>query len=93
MRFSDWLFAREGRHHEISLSHLIERVFVWLTQERGRPAETVAAALCRDAVRSGQAELPAMVKEHLPAGAAAPVPREKAALGRTVRRQARHRTE
>ncbi len=93
MRFSDWLFAREGRRHGIGLPQLIEQVFIWLTQERGRPAESVAAALFQDAQRSGHEELPAMVKAHLPADAIAAISDRRAASVRTTRRQARHRGE
>ncbi len=91
MGFSDWLHAREGRLHGIALPHLMEQVFFWLTQGRGRPAESVAAALCRDALRSGQAELPPAVKEHLPAGAAAALSAWRRDSARTTRRQERHR--
>jgi hypothetical protein len=91
MRFSDWFYAREGRRHGIALPHLVEQVFVWLTQERGRPAEFIAAALCQDALRAGQAELPPVVKAHLPASAGAALSAQRAISPRTTRRQARHR--
>jgi len=93
MRFSDWFHARENRSHGISLTHLIEQVFVWLTQERGRPAASIAAALYEDAQRSGHEELPAAVKAQLPAGAVAALSCRSRTLGRAARRQARHRTE
>jgi radical SAM superfamily enzyme YgiQ (UPF0313 family) len=90
MRFSDWFYVREGRRHGIGLPQLIEQVFIWLTQERGRPAEFIAATLFEDAQRSGHEELPAAVKAHLPASAIAAIFDRRAASVRTTRRQARH---
>jgi hypothetical protein len=91
MRFSDWFYGREGRRHNIGLPQLIERVFIWLTQERGRPAETIAAALYQDALRAGHEELPPEVKAHLPVSAVAALSAKRADSVRTTRRQARHR--
>jgi radical SAM superfamily enzyme YgiQ (UPF0313 family) len=93
MRFSDWLFAREGRRHGIGLPQLVEAVFLWLTQVRGRPEEVVAVALCQDALRAGHEELPPPVKAHLPAGALAALSVRHLDSIRTTRRQARHRGE
>jgi hypothetical protein len=93
MAFSDWFYASESRRHGISLPHLIEHVFGWLTQTRGRPAAVIAAALFEDAQRSGHEELPAVVKAHLPASAIAVISDRRAASVRTTRRQARHRGE
>ena len=91
MRFSDWFYAREGRCHGIALPHLMEQVFLWLTQERGRPADAVARSLWQDACRSGQAELPPAVKAQLPASAVAALSAQRADSARTTRRQERHR--
>jgi len=91
MRFCDWFYRWEGKRHGISLPHLIEQIFVWLTQTRGRPAEAVAAALYQDALRTGHTELPPIVKEQLPASAVAAISSKQAVFGRTTRRQARHR--
>jgi hypothetical protein len=93
MRFSDWFYGREGRRHNIGLPQLIGQVFIWLTQERGRPAETIAAALYQDALRAGHEELPPEVKAHLPVSAVAVLSAKRADSVRTTRRQARHRTE
>jgi hypothetical protein len=93
MRFSDWFYAREGRRHRIGLPDLIARVFVWLTEERGRPADAIAAALYQDALRTGHTELPPEVKAHLPADAVAAISSKQTAFARTARRQARHRGE
>ena len=91
MRFSDWFYAREGRHHGIALPHLIGQVFRFLTGERSRPAGAVAESLWRDARRTGQAELPPVVLAQLPAGLAAASSHRSPATSRTTRRQARHR--
>jgi radical SAM superfamily enzyme YgiQ (UPF0313 family) len=91
MRFSDWFYAPEGRRHGIALPHLIGQVFRFLTEERLRPADAMADSLWRDARRTGQAELPASVLAQLPAGAAAASSHQGPAMGRTTRRQARHR--
>ena len=91
MRFSDWFYAREGRHHGIALPHLVEQVFRFLTEERSRPADATADSLWRDARRTGQTELPAVVHAHLPAGAVAASSHGVPVPGRTTRRQARHR--
>jgi radical SAM superfamily enzyme YgiQ (UPF0313 family) len=91
MRFSDWFFAREGRRHGIALPHLIGQVFTFLTQERGRPPAAIAERLLRDARRTGQPELPAVVRAHLPAGAPIASSHERPVLSPTTRRQVRHR--
>jgi B12 binding domain/Protein of unknown function (DUF4080)/Radical SAM superfamily len=91
MRFSDWFYAREEKRHGIPLPHLVEQVFVWLTQGRGLPAESIAAAIYKDALRAGQAELPPAVKAHLPARAIAALSDQRTTSPRTTRRQARHR--
>jgi radical SAM superfamily enzyme YgiQ (UPF0313 family) len=93
MRFSDWFYGREGRRHNIGLPQLIGQVFIWLTQERGRAAETIAAALYQDTLRAGHEELPPEVKAHLPVSAVAALSAKRADSVRTTRRQARHRTE
>jgi len=90
--FSDWLFAREGRRHGISLARLTELVFDFLVQNRGQPAAEVAAALAADVRRTGRGDLPPPLRPHLTgvpptAGAGAPAHRS----ARRARRQARHR--
>ncbi len=89
LQLSEWLFAREGKHHGISLARLMERVFEWLLAQ-GRVAPAVAAAaLWADFQRAGRAELPPFLKPHLPAVVLAdPVARR--AAHRTTKRQQRH---
>jgi Protein of unknown function (DUF4080)/Radical SAM superfamily/B12 binding domain len=91
LRFSNWLYARENRRSGIALPHLLEQVFVFLTQERGLPPIAVAECLCRDARRSGQTELPAAVKKQLPPAMTRFSKAVPAAANSTTRRQNRHR--
>jgi Protein of unknown function (DUF4080)/Radical SAM superfamily/B12 binding domain len=91
LRFSDWLYARESRRSGIALPHLLEQVFVFLTQERGLPPVAVAESLCRDARRSGQTELPAAIKRQLPAAMTRFSKSVRATANSTTRRQRRHR--
>lgn len=71
LRLSDWLHATHGRLHAIALVTLIERVFVFLTQELGQPAAETAAALARDFQRGDRREVPPFLRPHLPADAIA----------------------
>jgi len=89
-RFSDWFHLHEGRHHAIALPHLVEQIFGFLTQERGLPPATVAAALARDARRTGQKELTPSVRAHLPADDVGARSVRPPTHGHT-RRQERHR--
>jgi hypothetical protein len=89
-RFSDWFHLHTGRHHAIALPHLVEQIFLFLTQERGLAPATVAAALARDARRTGQKELTPSVRAHLPADDVGARSVRPPTHGHT-RRQARHR--
>ena len=53
MLFSDWLFAKTGKTHEIALERLFDLVHAFLTAELGVAADTAAAALRRDYEASG----------------------------------------
>ena len=91
LRFSDWFHAGEGRHHGIALPRLMERVFAFLVEQRGRSAVAVAGAMVEDCRRTGQRDLPPSIRAHAPApvaGSPAVIPR---ASTQTARRQARHR--
>lgn len=89
--FSDWFFAREGRHHGLALSRTMERVFGFLVEERGLAPDEVAAALVRDCRRTGYLELPAAVKPFAPKEALAALNAQRGAAAQNTRRQARHR--
>jgi len=66
MAFSEWYYAREGRHHAVALVRTMERVFEYLIQERGVDPVRVATALWEDYRRGGHAELPPFLRPHLP---------------------------
>jgi len=53
MHFSDWLYARTGRTHEIALERLAEAVLEFLTTERGVDPAFAIATLQRDYEASG----------------------------------------
>jgi radical SAM superfamily enzyme YgiQ (UPF0313 family) len=91
LRFSDWFFAREGRHHALALSRTMERVFEFLVGERGLAAAEVAAALVRDCRRIGYLEVPAAVRAHATKEALAELAGRRGAGDRNTKRQSRHR--
>ena len=53
MQFSDWLYARTGKTHEISLERLFEHVHGFMTGELGIARESASAALLDDYGASG----------------------------------------
>lgn len=67
LQLSEWLHATHGRLHAIALVTLLERVFVFLTQELGQPAGAVATALARDFQRGDRREVPPFLRVLLPA--------------------------
>ncbi len=89
LRFSDWFFAREGRHHALALSRTMERVFEYLVAERGLVAAEVAAALVRDCRRIGYLEVPAAVRAHAPKAALDELAARRGLDARNTKRQAR----
>ncbi len=89
MRLSEWLFAREGKHHGISLARLMERVFEWLLAQGRVSPEVAALALWEDFKRAGRAECPPFLKPHLPS-VALDDPKARREANRTTKRQQRH---
>ncbi|HLP02306.1 MAG TPA: DUF4080 domain-containing protein [Opitutaceae bacterium] len=89
--FSDWFFAREGRHHALALSRTMERVFEFLVHERGLAPEVVAAALLRDCGRIGYLELPAAVRPFASREGLAELAARRGSPAQNTKRQARHR--
>jgi radical SAM superfamily enzyme YgiQ (UPF0313 family) len=81
LRFTDWLYARTGKTHEIALERLVALVQEFLTGELGLEAGVVAATLQRDYEASGAKGRLALLD-----GAQ----RRAAASGRRRLRQARH---
>ena len=71
LRWSDWLFAREGRTDSIALPRLMERLFDFLTGELGGDAKAVAEAMLRDFSRAGRRDAPSFLNALLPEQAAA----------------------
>lgn len=93
MALGDWLWARAGQTDGLSLLRLMELVFVFLTEERGHPAETVASTLWRDFTRAGRTDRPpGWLAKHLPREAASSSSRKMKSGVKTVnaKRQERH---
>jgi radical SAM superfamily enzyme YgiQ (UPF0313 family) len=89
LAFSDWFYAREGRHHALALSRTMERVFEFLVSECGLAAEEVAAALVRDCRRIGYLEVPAAVRVHAPKAVLDELAARRGLDARNTKRQAR----
>jgi radical SAM superfamily enzyme YgiQ (UPF0313 family) len=85
MALSDWLWSRVGQTHGISLSHLLEHLFTFLTEVRGYDAPLVAQVLWRDYQRAGRSDRPACLAPYVEA----PVRRASLSV-HLPRRQARH---
>ena len=85
-RFSEWLFENENRRHGIALSRLFERVFQYLTDERGEDKAEIATILWSDYTRAGRRDRPAFLRPY-----ELPEPPARSAVERTVpERQSRH---
>ena len=83
----DALFARMGKNHGIALHHLAEFLFRHLCAERGHDPPRVAAALWSDYRRGGRVDVPAFLRDYVPADERrAP----RAGRGTAPQRQARH---
>ncbi len=99
LAFSDWLYARLGRTHEISLERLAQSLLDWLVAENGVPLEAARRALVADWNRLGRRDLPSWLAD--PAGAGSIPASESAPTGSetprsrpgAARRQDRHRQE
>lgn len=64
-RLANWLFAREGQSHGISLSRLFESVFEYLTSDCQFDPTEVAAILWRDYQRGGRSDKPVFLRPFL----------------------------
>ncbi len=91
--WSDWLWARTGQTHQLSLPRLGQLLHAHLI-DRGDTAganttagASVAAALWDDWLRPGRHDVPGWLRELLPDR---PLPSRREALGAGPRRQARH---
>ncbi|HYH43370.1 MAG TPA: DUF4080 domain-containing protein [Burkholderiales bacterium] len=85
MQFSDWLYARTGKTHEIALERLFEHVHAFLTTELGASVEPVSAALLADYEASG-----ARGRVSFMPGAVLRPERVRSGTARGALRQARH---
>ena len=89
LHFSDWIFARAGKNHGISLHRLAELLLEFLTVELGQDGRPVAEAVWRDYQRGGRSDRPRFLLKHLPSDAMKvlrrPVP---PAIKRQIRRLA-----
>jgi len=91
LRFSDWLYRRVGKHHDLALPKLMGEIFAYLVEVRGLRGEAVAETLWRDALRAGQAEMPPAVKSFIPPSAVRASPSVSSKGTMHTQRQARHR--
>ncbi|MFA5263676.1 MAG: DUF4080 domain-containing protein [Opitutaceae bacterium] len=89
MRFSEWYYDREGRHHAIALVRTMERLLEYLTIERRIDAIAAATALWNDYQRGNRCEMPPFLRPHLP-DAKASARNPSVGQSRTIRRQERH---
>lgn len=74
-RWSEWLFAREGRTDRLALARLAECLFDYLTGELGRGTNATAETLWRDWRRGGRFDPPEFLRPslaHLPVTERAP---------------------
>lgn len=83
--FSDWLFERARKTHEIALERLYEFVYDYLAGQQGLDAAAAAAALASDYQSSGARGAPAFMERRRPAAVRSAMTQERARL-----RQARH---
>lgn len=86
LRLSDWLYAKLGRNHAISLQHLAEHLFEYLTAQVGLDAGATAQAIWQDYQRSGRSDRPAFLRDHVPAS----VPRVRGVAPGLPSRQGKH---
>jgi radical SAM superfamily enzyme YgiQ (UPF0313 family) len=87
LRWSEWLFARIGKHHGIALNHLAEQLFHFLTDELAQDKTLAAQTLWRDYQRGGRRDQPPFLAEFLPDE---PVPGKRIDRSVSLKRQARH---
>ena len=63
LAFVDWLVAREGRVHSLSLDRLVCQVQDYLIDECGFSDELASATLLRDYTRSGRTKFPKRIRQ------------------------------
>ncbi|MHC1763775.1 MAG: DUF4080 domain-containing protein [Verrucomicrobiia bacterium] len=86
MQWSDWLHARLGRTHAISLVSLAEHLFTYLVECKGVKAANVAVTLWDDYQRGGRTEKPEFLRPYI---SSEPSKRPQRAATTGFKRQAR----
>jgi len=84
MRWSEWLYEKVGRTHAISLNHLAEALFEYLTSVGGVERALVVDAMVQDLRRGARGEAPEFLRPFI----AGKRPPRKMMAG--LRRQMRH---
>ncbi len=84
--FSDWLYKKVGRNHNIALNSLGELLFTYLTTARELSPSVVANAIFRDYLRVGRSDKPALLRPFIVEDA----PAKAQTRGGTMKRQQRH---
>jgi radical SAM superfamily enzyme YgiQ (UPF0313 family) len=84
LKLSDWLFDQTGRRHGISLTHLTELLFRFLTEVQTMPAKAAAEAIWADYQRVGRSDRPAFLAPYVSPADTRKSPRS------TATRQQRH---
>lgn len=87
MEWSDWLHARLGRTHAISLAHLAEHLFAYLVERNEVDPQIAAETLWRDYQRGGRTDKPEFLRPFIPSE---PPKRPQPAATTGLKRQARH---
>ena len=90
VKFSDWLFSRNGATHGIALGRLSELLFEFLTNEKKVDAATAAEAIWQDYRRAGRSDRPAFLKQWIAMETFRPPAMNSPGAG-GASRQARHR--
>ena len=88
LELTDWLSAKVGRSHSISLHRLAELLFGYLTAERRFDSTDVAQSLWTDYQRVGRRDIPEFLLSHI--GRRQPTLRPRGLPAALPRRQARH---
>ncbi len=85
--FSLWVVGRLGKSHSISLTRLMEQLFVYLTEQKGADQRELAVLLWEDYTRGGSLKIPSFLKPYLDLKAIAAQRKNNA---KAPARQARH---
>ena len=85
MQWSEWLHAKLGRTHAISLNHLAEALFEFLTSVAGVAREIVVESMVQDLQRGARSEAPEFLRPFITSAE-----RRAGKITAGARRQARH---